>query len=163
MADPVHFADIEALVAEFIASGCAELHIRFDGFELHLASEPQASVAAVLPPSAKSGSVPTPPVEAPAALAPVVAEVPPPAELEGFTIIRAPYLGTFYRAPKPGEPPYVEIDSVVAPETDLCLVEVMKLFTAVRAEVAGRVAKILASDGVMVEAGQPLFAIEVQR
>ena len=74
-------------------------------------------------------------------------------------IITAPNLGTFYRAPKPGAAPYVEVGSSFAIGDELCLIEVMKLFTSVRAEQAGRLLAILAEDGAMVEAGQPLFAM----
>ncbi|PXA83988.1 acetyl-CoA carboxylase, biotin carboxyl carrier protein, partial [Nostoc sp. 3335mG] len=83
-------------------------------------------------------------------------------DLDGFEIVRAPYLGTFYRAPKPGEAAYVEIGAEVSAESELCLVEVMKLFTAVRAGASGTIAHILATDGQMVEAGQPLFAIDAK-
>jgi acetyl-CoA carboxylase biotin carboxyl carrier protein len=78
---------------------------------------------------------------------------------EGAVVVRAPYMGTFYRAPKPGAPAYVELGSEVTADTELCLVEVMKLFTAVRSPVAGRVHAILATDGQMVEANQPIFAV----
>ena len=77
----------------------------------------------------------------------------------GAVVVSAPYLGTFYRSPKPGSPPYVEVGSVVAAESELCLVEVMKLFTAVRAGVAGKVVQVMASDGELVVADQPLFAV----
>jgi biotin carboxyl carrier protein len=81
-------------------------------------------------------------------------------DLDGGEISRAPYLGTFYRAPKPGEASFVELGATVGAESELCLVEVMKLFTSVRAGIAGTIAHVLAVDGQMVEAGQPLFAIE---
>lgn len=61
-------------------------------------------------------------------------------------MVRAPIFGTFYRAPKPGASPYVSIGQKVEPETELCLIEVMKLFTSVTSGVAGTVQKILAED-----------------
>jgi acetyl-CoA carboxylase biotin carboxyl carrier protein len=69
-------------------------------------------------------------------------------------------LGTFYRAPKPGAASFVEIGQAVVPETELCLVEVMKLFTTLRAGMTGIIRQILVSDGEMIETGQPLFVIE---
>lgn len=161
--------EIEALIAEFQRSGMRELHVRADGFELYLSSDPNAAgigEAGATPvhatpfhaaPPAQAPAPQAQPAPAPAAAgAPKAAQGPLP---EGALIVRAPYLGTFYRAPKPGQPPYVEIGSMVTPETEMCLVEVMKLFTAVRASVSGRVHAILAKDGEMVEADQPLFAI----
>lgn len=78
---------------------------------------------------------------------------------QGAIIVSAPNLGTFYRAPKPGAANYVEVGSKVNAGDELCLIEVMKLFTAVRAEAAGTVHSVLVEDGAMVEGGQPLFAL----
>lgn len=74
-------------------------------------------------------------------------------------VVSAPNLGTFYRAPKPGAANYVEIGSRVKAGDELCLIEVMKLFTAVRADVDGVIHSVLVEDGGMVEGGQPLFAL----
>ncbi|MEU8250280.1 acetyl-CoA carboxylase biotin carboxyl carrier protein [Nonomuraea sp. NPDC048916] len=78
---------------------------------------------------------------------------------EGEIVITAPLLGTFYRAPKPGEPPYVEIGDKVEPDSVLCIVEVMKLMNSVPAGVSGEVTKVFAGDGELVEFGGPLFAV----
>jgi acetyl-CoA carboxylase biotin carboxyl carrier protein len=75
--------------------------------------------------------------------------------------VSAPSMGTFYRAEKPGATPYVEVGQEVTPESELGLVEVMKLFTTVRAGVRGRVAKILVADATTITMGQPLFLIEL--
>ncbi len=160
MDEPPRPEEIEALVADFEASGCTELHIRFEGFELHLSADPSAGTVArqATPLALAAGPVPArssaPPVSVPSGQI-------EPDDLDGLEIVRAPYLGSFYRAPKPGEAAYVEIGSAVTAESELCLVEVMKLFTAVRAGIGGTVAHVLAVDGQMVEAGQPLFAIDV--
>jgi acetyl-CoA carboxylase biotin carboxyl carrier protein len=74
--------------------------------------------------------------------------------------ITAPNLGTFYRSPKPGSAPFVEIGDVVTAGTEICLLEVMKLFTSVTAGVAGVVRAIVARDAELVEGGQILFHIE---
>ncbi len=74
--------------------------------------------------------------------------------------MRAPNLGTFYRAPKPGAPPYVRIGQHVDPTTELCLIEVMKLFTSVFAGVSGFVRQVLVEDAELVEFDQALFLIE---
>jgi len=78
----------------------------------------------------------------------------------GHLVVEAPSLGSFYRAAKPGVPPFVEIGDTVTPDTELCLIEVMKLFTTLRAGVSGKVTKILVADGAMIERGQPLFIID---
>jgi acetyl-CoA carboxylase biotin carboxyl carrier protein len=79
---------------------------------------------------------------------------------EGLVALRAPNLGTFYRAPKPGAPPYIELGQEVEPDTEVCLIEVMKLFTPVRAGVKGIVREVCVADSELVEFDQPLFYIE---
>ena len=74
--------------------------------------------------------------------------------------IRAPLVGTFYRAPRPGAPPYVEAGSTVAPQTVVGIIETMKLMNSVHAGVSGRVTEILAADASFVEAGQVLMRID---
>jgi len=79
---------------------------------------------------------------------------------EGYIPIRSPMLGTFYRAPKPGAPPFVEEGQMVNADDTVCIIEVMKLFNTVKSGVRGRIAKTLVEDGVMVEFQQTLFLVE---
>jgi len=74
--------------------------------------------------------------------------------------VTAPSLGTFYRSPKPGADPFVDIGERVAADTEICLLEVMKLFTSVKAGVAGTVVRIAVADAELVEGGQILFYID---
>jgi acetyl-CoA carboxylase biotin carboxyl carrier protein len=73
--------------------------------------------------------------------------------------IPSPLLGTFYPRPSPDAAPYVEIGSFVQEEDTVCIIEVMKVFTAVKAGVRGYVTEILAENGALVEYGQPLFFV----
>ena len=81
----------------------------------------------------------------------------------GAEIIRSPMVGTFYRAPEPGAPPFVEVGSRVAPDTILCIIEVMKLMNSVTAGVAGVVTHVFVENAQMVEYGQPLIAVKAER
>ena len=81
-------------------------------------------------------------------------------EEDGLIPIKAPLLGIFYRAPKPGAPPFVAVGDHVTEEDTVCLVEVMKLFNTVKAGVNGHIAKICAENGQMVEYNQILFLID---
>ena len=74
--------------------------------------------------------------------------------------VAAPMVGTFYRAPSPEAPPFVELGTVVKAGQPLCLIEVMKLFTTINCEVSGRIAQIGADNGELVEYGRTLFVIE---
>jgi acetyl-CoA carboxylase biotin carboxyl carrier protein len=73
--------------------------------------------------------------------------------------IEAPMLGTFYRAPAPGEPPFVEVGSTVEPDTIVGIIEVMKMMNSVHAGVAGTIAEICVANGEAVEYGTPLFRV----
>lgn len=81
-------------------------------------------------------------------------------ETEGLMPIRAPMLGIFYNAPKPGAPPFVEVGQVISEEETVCIIEVMKLFCSVKAGIRGRIAKICVENGDMVEFNQNLFLLE---
>ena len=81
-------------------------------------------------------------------------------EEQGFIAIKAPILGTFYSAPKPGAPPFVETGQLVSGDDSVCIIEVMKLFNTVKAGIRGRIAKICAENGQMVEYQQTLFLVE---
>jgi len=81
-------------------------------------------------------------------------------ETDGAIRIEAPMVGTFYRAPQPGAPPFVEEGDAVAPGQTLCILEAMKLMNEVKAEVEGIVRAIHVQNGQPVEFGQPLFDLE---
>ncbi len=155
--------DIDALVALFQDSTWNEMHLAFGDTELFLSKDANAALpmgdAAAAPPvkapaSGHRGTVEAKPVEPPSTAKPA-AKVP-----EGWVVVRAPSLGTFYRAPKPGADPFCSQGDRVTAEDELCLVEVMKLFTTVRAGISGIVREIRVNDGDMVEFDQPLFVIE---
>lgn len=154
--------DLETLIAQFGQSDWRELHLQAGDLELFLSKdagsrppasgEPRASIAAA--PAAAAQPAPAPSA-APATTAAVRSNVP-----DGWTVVKAPSLGTFYRAPKSGAAPFVENGSTVEADSELCLIEVMKLFTTLRAGATGVIRQIYVSDGDLVEYDQPLFLIE---
>lgn len=79
---------------------------------------------------------------------------------EGAIAIRAPMLGTFYRAQSPSDPPFVEIGQTVSRGDQVCLIEVMKLFNSVNADVEGKIIDIPVQNGTMVEFNQVLFVVQ---
>jgi len=146
------------------------MRIATEGFELRLAKDPAARDRAkpsaqsagparleggATEPRATTASEPTASV---AQAQPAAVTDSPPA---GHVYLRAANLGTFYKAPKPGASPYVEIGQAVEADTEVCVIEVMKLFTPMYAGVRGIVRKVLVQDTELVEFEQPLFLIEV--
>jgi acetyl-CoA carboxylase biotin carboxyl carrier protein len=113
--------------------------------------------AAVIPapaPAAKPAVMPAP---AAAATAPAAK---PAAIPEGMLPITAPLLGTFYVAPEPGAPPFVKVGQQITEDTTVGLIEVMKVFSSVRATVNGTIVEVVAQNGQFVEFGQTLFIVK---
>jgi acetyl-CoA carboxylase biotin carboxyl carrier protein len=157
--------DVEALVELFERSDWSELHLELGQFRLDLSKHGAIDVTqplATAPPStARPVLQDAPPRATPGATTPAGAASAQERRIpEGWVALRAPNLGTFYRSPKPGDPPYVEVGQEVAAGAEICLLEVMKLFTTVVARVGGVVREICVADGGMVERDQPLVLIE---
>ena len=109
---------------------------------------PAAAAAPVAAPVATAAPAPA----TPAAAAPApVAEGPE---------VKSPMIGTFYRKPSPDADSYVEVGSVVEPDTVVCIIEAMKVMNEIKAEVKGTIAEVLVEEGKPVEYGQALFRIE---
>jgi acetyl-CoA carboxylase biotin carboxyl carrier protein len=141
--------------------------LRSGGFDLLLSNDPAVRGSVGAPVAIAPAAVPAvaaAPAHAPAAAsvaAPAATAATPLAALPAdAVIVTAPNLGTFYRAPKPGAPPYVEVGQTINEDTEICLIEVMKLFAPVAAGVRGVVREVLAKDGQMVEFDAPLMLIE---
>lgn len=153
--------DIEVLVQLFDASDWGELELQIDGTEVFLSKNPlsHAPEQSAAPRQSASATAPAS-AGTKAAYPPQSTRAPDNPVPVGWTVVKAPSLGTFYRAPKPGAPPYVESGQSVTRATEVCLIEVMKLFTTVRADIEGTVRQICVTDGQLVEYDQPLFFIE---
>jgi acetyl-CoA carboxylase biotin carboxyl carrier protein len=138
-----------------------EIELVYGGFRLHVVRNGSGagarSVAITGVPAASNAAAPiASAAAAPAAAARRAAEVTVP---DGMVAIRAPMLGTFYRAPSPGEKPFVDVGQRVRADDTVCLIEVMKLFNSIRAGVDGEVVKIIAENGGLVEFDQVLIII----
>jgi acetyl-CoA carboxylase biotin carboxyl carrier protein len=107
---------------------------------------PQAAPAAV----AVASAAPS----APAAAAPAAKADP------NILTVKSPMVGTYYAAPSPDAAPYVSIGSAVDEKTVVCIIEAMKVFNPIPAEVSGTIIKVLVSNGQVVEYGQPLFEVK---
>lgn len=157
-------AEITRLLEE---SSFDELHLEIDGMKLDLkrrgAGRPGAvatEAAATTPASAAPGASSAPsPSSAPHGPPVRVGAAAPAAEDPNTVSVTAPLLGTFYRAPKPGAPPFVELGTEVREDSIIGIIEVMKLMNTVRAGVRGRITEILGRDGTLVEYGETLLRV----
>lgn len=155
--------DIEILAELFKAGGWQEVRIESEGISLLFSNDPAATsigghpVASLT--ASATGSDTTVATASPALPLPIGATAPDAVD-PSWTPIKAPNLGTFYRSPKPGSPAFVEVGQHVEADTEVCLIEVMKLFTSVKAGVAGTVRSIAAADAALVEGGQVLLYIQ---
>ena len=77
-----------------------------------------------------------------------------------YITIKSPMIGTFYRKPSPDKPVFIEVGSAIAKGDVLCVVEAMKLFNEIEAEISGKIVKILVDDMSPVEFDQPLFLVD---
>jgi acetyl-CoA carboxylase biotin carboxyl carrier protein len=122
------------------------------------------SVVAAAPAAAPLVAAPVAPVAAPVpaaapAAAPAAKPAEKPAEKPGH-VVTSPFVGTFYRAPSPDSPPFVDVGSTVKKGQVLCIVEAMKLMNEIEAEVEGKIAEIFVLNATPVEFGEKLFRIE---
>ena len=98
------------------------------------------------------------PVAAQAAEAPGQSAAPQPAPGdENLKEITSPIVGTFYATPSPDSEPFVEVGTVVNPQTVICIIEAMKVLNEIKAETSGTIVEVLVTNGQAVEYGQPLF------
>lgn len=155
--------DVLKILSIIDESDYQDIRLEIGDLKLHVQKERAATLDHVsFGPTEASPPSPPPAVSLPAPAAqslPPVAR-PPEAAPEGCEAVTAPILGTFYRAPAPGEKPFVEVGSKIGANDTVCLIEVMKLFNSVKAGVAGTVVKIIAENGTMVEHGQVLVYIK---
>ena len=148
------FQDLLQLVELMKSSSqFSEFKLRANGIELELRRGPAGEVAV----AAK-----TPPASLSAPEAPTSADVARPARgvaADGRNAVTSPMVGTVYLAPEPGAPPFVKVGQLVEADTQVGIVEVMKLMNSIVAGQKGVVSDILVEDGEAVEYAQPLFLI----
>lgn len=159
--------EIKELIRVLDETDVAELTVESDGVKISI-----RKAAAFMPSTTASPQAAAPVVAAPAAQeqgvaaedrtgrAPVAESRARVVDDDRFVTVRAPMVGTFYRAPAPDAPPYVEVGQTVEPGQTLCIIEAMKLMNEIEAEVRGRVSAILVENGQPVEYGQPLMTLE---
>jgi acetyl-CoA carboxylase biotin carboxyl carrier protein len=153
--------DLKEILAVVATAGFEEFSLEIGDMKIRLTK--QGGAASASPQRGTSvAEGPAPSTESPVRQSDPVAPRSVPVEQppDGFVAVTAPLLGTFYRAPAPDAPPFVELGSVVEPADTVCIIEVMKLMNNVRAGCRGRVARVCVDNATLVEFGQTLVLIE---
>ena len=162
---------LDHLLATLAESDIQEFCLEGKGFKLEIKRNlPPSSPAPVLLTSQSPSIEASPIVSAQVTVDPVAGDPsaeapgnPPPAVAStkgDFIEITAPMVGTFYRAPAPGEPVFIEVGSRITVGQTVCILEAMKLMNELESEVSGEVIEILVENGTPVEFGQPLIKVK---
>ena len=130
-----------------------------DGQHIKLVAEDTAPRYIAAAPAPQLQAQEYAPAPAPSAAGAAPAPAAPPAETIGRSI-PSPIVGVFYASPSPDKAAFVDIGASVTPETVVCIIEAMKVMNEIKAEVSGRIKRMLVENGQAVEYGQPLFELE---
>lgn len=158
--------EIQSLIKFVVKSGASEVELEQNGFKIIIKAHPakgknvesehtmvQTPIVVTAPAPVQS---PAPVAEKPTAEAPK-AEA---GDTSNLIAVKSPMIGTFYRAPGPGKPPFVNVGDEIEKGKVLCIIEAMKLFNEIESEVSGKIVKVLVDDATPVEYDQPLFLVK---
>ncbi|MEH7044702.1 acetyl-CoA carboxylase, biotin carboxyl carrier protein [Bacillus thuringiensis] len=156
--------EVRELIKLIDSSNIDEFEYKKDGTTIKMKKRGN-EVVAVQVPAAKQAMQPVAPVEVETTVAAAQAEAPKQEEKktvqdENLHKITSPMVGTFYSSSSPDTPPYVSVGDRVSKDSIVCIVEAMKLFNEIDADVEGEIVEILVNNGQLVEYGQPLFLVK---
>ena len=146
---------IKKLIDLLEESNLAELEIKEGEEVVRLSRVPRSSAPAALAPAAVAPA----PLAVPAPAAAAVSETPAADTLPAGHVVKAPMVGTFYASATPGTPAFVKVGQQVQAGETLGIIEAMKMFNQIEADVAGTVQAILVENGQPVEFDEPMFVI----
>jgi oxaloacetate decarboxylase alpha subunit len=151
----VNIKEIKEMISLMNENGLVELEVEKEGMRIRLKKTGSAGEASAMGPIIiEKERIPQ------AQITQSPREESPAKETPANTIeIKAPMVGTFYRAPAPESPPYVEIGQVIEPGQVICIIEAMKLMNEIKSEVKGKIIEIQVENTDPVEFGQPMFLI----
>ena len=145
---------LKELVKLMVANDLAEMDLRDTDEQVTIRRHGETFVTAT--PAAPVATVPT---AVPDAVETAPAAATQEAEVEGEEIV-SPMVGTFYSSSDPDSPPFVSVGDEVSEDTTVCIMEAMKIFNEIKAQVSGKIVKVLVKSGDPVEFGQPLFIVK---
>ncbi|XOD68327.1 MAG: acetyl-CoA carboxylase biotin carboxyl carrier protein [Flavobacteriales bacterium AspAUS03] len=149
--------NIKSLIQFVSKSGVYEVEIKLGDTKVHIKNKVTVEQNAVLPSVQVLPSISQP---LPALTEPPKEEKSEDGSESRYIIIKSPMIGTFYRCPAPDKELHVKVGDKIEPGTKLCVIEAMKLFNDIEAEVSGKIVKIFVEDASPVEYNQPLFLVD---
>jgi len=156
--------EIQDLIDFIAKSGLNKVNIETEEFKISVQREPNQKVKYVSEPVHHAAPAAAPaPVAAPqaaAAPAPAAPAAAPASDDSKYVAIKAPMIGTFYRASSPEAPIFVNVGDEVKKGQVICIIEAMKLFNEIESEVSGKIVKVLVDNATPVEYDQPLFLVD---
>ncbi len=162
MSEAMNLTQIQELIKFVAKSGVSEVEIEQKDFKITIKTPAGRKEVQVIAAPAPAYAAPMPaapaPVAAPAA-APAAPAAAPAADAKYITI-KAPMIGTFYRAAGPGKPVFVNVGDTIEKGKPICIIEAMKLFNEIESDVSGKIVKVLVDDAKPVEYDQPLFLVD---
>ena len=149
--------EIQNLIKFVANSGVAEVKLEMDDVKITIRTTLEGNAPEITYMQQAPVAQALPQVAAPQA---VVTAAPVVDENAKYITIKSPIIGTFYRKPSPDKPVFVEVGTTIGKGDVLCVIEAMKLFNEIEAEISGKIIKILVDDMSPVEFDQPLFLVD---
>ncbi len=171
----MNLTEIQDLIKFVSKSGVSEVEIEQKDFKITIKSDSpkrrgrvgqQQVEAQILPQMAvmPHAQMPQAQVQIPTAPVAIPTEVPvakaPVDDTSKYIEVKSPMIGTFYRSPSPDKPSFIEVGDQIREGATVCIIEAMKLFNEIEAEVSGKIVKVLVDDNSPVEYDQPLFLVD---
>lgn len=169
----MNYQEIQDLIKLVSRSSVNEVEVEQKDFKITIKAEPkkkskEADFSAIQVPMQAMQPMPQAmPAPAPVAAAPAPAAAPAAAssgasdeENPNYVTIKSPMIGTFYRRPSPDKDLFVNVGDTIKPGDVVCIIEAMKLFNEIEAEISGKIVKMLVDDSTPVEYDQPLFLVD---
>lgn len=158
----MNIKEIQDLIKFVSKSGVNEVEIEQKDFKITIRTDYRSNVeerqivVQAAAPIAQVAAAPAPVAAAPAAAAPAA----PVSDDSKYITIHSPMIGTFYRSAGPDKDAFVSVGDTIAKGDTVCIIEAMKLFNEIEAEITGKIVKVLVDDASPVEYDQPLFLVD---
>jgi len=161
----MNLEEIKDLIKLVSKTGIGKVKIESEGFKISInggsTNNGEQPIIVQAPASQPFVAVPVAPIAAPVVAAtPAAPVVIAESDDAKYVTIKSPMIGTFYRTPGPDKDPFVNVGSTIQAGSKLCIIEAMKTFNEIEAEISGKIVKVLVDNATPVDYDQPLFLVD---